>query len=104
MTILSPDELLSTENRVRLIDASAHLDRLGLEYYVNFYGLFEPPFQVTGTDLRFVYLSEQSKKVISICLQVVRDRMDLGAVGPGKSSIIRSRLSARSDYRVACEE
>ncbi len=85
-----------------------YLDRLGQEYYVNFYGLFEPPFQVTGTDPRFVYLSEQYKKVISICLQAVRDRMGLamvlGAVGTGKSSIcsiIRSRLAARTDYRVA---
>jgi type II secretory pathway predicted ATPase ExeA len=84
------------------------LDRLGQEYYVNWYGLFEPPFQVTGTDPRFVYLSEQYKKVISICLQAVRDRMGLamvlGAVGTGKSSIcsiIRSRLAARTDYRVA---
>ncbi|HEX2916760.1 MAG TPA: AAA family ATPase [Chloroflexia bacterium] len=84
------------------------LDKLGQEYYVNFYGLFEPPFQVTGTDPRFVYLSEPYKKVISLCLQVVRDRMGLamvlGAVGTGKSSIcsiIRSRLAARTDYRVA---
>ncbi len=86
----------------------ANLDRLGQEYYVNFYGLFEPPFQVTGTDPRFVYLSEQYKKVISLGLQVVRDRMGLamvlGAVGTGKSSIctiIRSRLASRTDYRVA---
>lgn len=85
-----------------------HLDKLGQEYYVNFYELFEPPFQVTGTDPRFVYLTEQYKKVISICLQVVRDRMGLamvlGAVGTGKSSIcsiMRSRLAARTDYRVA---
>lgn len=84
------------------------LDKLGQEYYVNWYNLFEPPFQVTGTDPRFVYLSEQYKKVISICLQAVRDRMGLamvlGAVGTGKSSIcsiIRSRLAARTDYRVA---
>ncbi len=89
-------------------EGQADLDKLGQEYYVNLYGLFEPPFQVTGTDPRFVYLTEQYKKVISICLQVVRDRMGLamvlGAVGTGKSSIcsiIRSRLAARSDYRVA---
>ena len=101
-------ELLPSESIARPFDAASQLDRLGLEYYVNFYELFEPPFQVTGTDPRFVYLSEQYKKVISICLQVVRDRMGLamvlGAVGTGKSSIcsiMRSRLSARADYRVA---
>lgn len=93
---------------LKSIEAQDYLDRLGQEYYVNFYELFEPPFQVTGTDPRFVYLTEQYKKVISICLQVVRDRMGLamvlGAVGTGKSSIcsiIRSRLAARPDYRVA---
>src|ERR671926_128354 len=85
------NELIPPDMVARPFEASAHLDRLGQEYYVNFYELFEPPFQVTGTDPRFVYLSDQYKKVISICLQVVRDRMGLamvlGAVGTGKSSI-----------------
>lgn len=102
------NELLPPDIMARPFEATAHLDRLGQEYYVNFYELFEPPFQVTGTDPRFVYLSEQYKKVISICLQVVRDRMGLamvlGAIGTGKSSIcsiMRGRLSTRADYRVA---
>lgn len=106
-TDLNPE--ISTSSTTVVAGGSIdQLDRLGQEYYVNFYGLFEPPFQVTGTDPRFVYLSEQYKKVISLCLQGVRDRMGLtmvlGAVGTGKSSIcsiIRSRLAARTDYRVA---
>lgn len=103
----NPIRKLNAPTGGKLTEAASELDKLGLEYYVNSYGLFEPPFQVTGTDPRFVYLSEQYKNVISICLQVVRDRMGLamvlGAVGTGKSSIctiIRSRLAARNDYRV----
>jgi type II secretory pathway predicted ATPase ExeA len=105
-TTLKKTNQLSEPNNSLL--GQNQLDKLGQEYYVNWYNLFEPPFQVTGTDPRFVYLSEQYKKVISICLQAVRDRMGLamvlGAVGTGKSSIcsiIRSRLAARTDYRVA---
>ncbi len=104
----TPVRKLGQQNAAKLAEPKDAFDKLGQEYYVNFYELFEPPFQVTGTDPRFVYLTEQYKKVISICLQVVRDRMGLamvlGAVGTGKSSIcsiMRSRLAARTDYRVA---
>ncbi|MEI6045066.1 MAG: AAA family ATPase [Chloroflexota bacterium] len=103
-----PTRKINQITSTKTTETPDYFDRLGQEYYVNFYDLFEPPFQVTGTDPRFVYLTEQYKKVISICLQVVRDQMELamvlGTVGTGKSSIcsiIRSRLAARNDYRVA---
>jgi general secretion pathway protein A len=83
-------------------------EELGLEYYVRFYNLFEPPFQLLGTDLRFVFMTEQYKNVVSNCLRVVRDGLGiatvLGGRGSGKSSvcnILYNRLTARADYRVA---
>jgi general secretion pathway protein A len=83
-------------------------EELGLEYYVRFYNLFEPPFQLLGTDPRFVFMTEQYKNVINNCLRVVRDGLGgatiLGGRGSGKSSvcqILYNRLTARSDYLIA---
>lgn len=104
---------LAVQNRIQDLNNHAggekpgFFEQLGQEYYVSFYDLFEPPFQLQGTDPRFVYLSEQFRNVISLCLQAVRDRigltMVLGASGTGKSSlcaILKNRLLARSDYRL----
>src|SRR5690348_4115529 len=61
------------------------------EQYLAHFGLWEPPFQVSGTNRRFVYLTQLNRQVIETCLQLIRDRMGLGmvlgAVGSGKSSI-----------------
>jgi general secretion pathway protein A len=61
------------------------------EQYLAHFGLWEPPFQVSGTNRRFVHLTPLNRQVIETCLQLIRDRMGLGmvlgAVGSGKSSI-----------------
>ena len=61
------------------------------EQYLAHFGLWEPPFQVSGTNRRFVHLTQLNRQVIENCLQLIRDRMGLGmvlgAVGSGKSSI-----------------
>ncbi|HEX2915484.1 MAG TPA: AAA family ATPase [Chloroflexia bacterium] len=71
------------------------------EQYLEHFGLWEPPFQVSGTNRRFVYLTQLNRQVIENCLQLIRDRMGLGmvlgAVGSGKSSIaniLYDRLAA----------
>ncbi len=71
------------------------------ERYLAHFGLWEPPFQVSGTNRRFVYLTQLNRQIIENCLQLIRDRMGLGmvlgAVGSGKSSIasiLYDRLAA----------
>lgn len=71
------------------------------EQYLAHFGLWEPPFQVSGTNRRFVYLTQLNRQIIENCLQLIRDRMGLGmvlgAVGSGKSSIaniLYDRLAA----------
>ena len=71
------------------------------EQYLAHFGLWEPPFQVSGTNRRFVHLTQLNRQIIENCLQLIRDRMGLGivlgAVGSGKSSIARilyDRLAA----------
>lgn len=104
---------LAVQNHIQSLNNHADrekpgfFEQLGQEYYASFYDLFEPPFQLQGTDPRFVYLNEQFRNVITLCLQAVRDRigltMVLGASGTGKSSlcaILKNRLLARSDYRL----
>ncbi len=71
------------------------------EQYLQHFGLWEPPFQVSGTNRRFVHLTGLNRQIIENCLQLIRDRMGLGmvlgAVGSGKSSIasiLYDRLAA----------
>lgn len=73
----------STEKTLREIETK--------EQYLAHFGMWEPPFQVSGTNRRFVHLTHLNRQVIETCLQLIRDRMGLGmvlgAVGSGKSSI-----------------
>jgi type II secretory pathway predicted ATPase ExeA len=77
------------------------------EQYLSYYGLWEPPFQVSGTNRRFVHLTPLNRQVLENCLQLIRDRMGLGmvlgAVGSGKSSLARilyDRLEAQPEKYV----
>ncbi len=79
------------------------------EQYLAHFGLWEPPFQVSGTNRRFVHLTQLNRQIIENCLQLIRDRMGLGmvlgAVGSGKSSIaniLYDRLAAYPEkYAIA---
>lgn len=81
---------------------------LSKESFLNFYNLIEPPFSVTGTDQRFVYLSESYRNILSSCIATVVDKMGLGViygqVGSGKSTLARlltSRFEGNDEYLVA---
>lgn len=74
------------------------------EQYLAHFGLWEPPFQVSGTNRRFVHLTQLNRQILENCLQLIRDRMGLGmvlgAVGSGKSSLARilyDRLEAQPE-------
>ena len=88
-----PTEGDSVEEALREIETGEH--------YLTHFGLWEPPFQVSGTNRRFVHLTGLNRQIIENCLHLIRDRMGLGivlgAVGSGKSSIARilyDRLAA----------
>ena len=81
---------------------------LSKEAFLSYYNLIEPPFSVTGTDQRFVYLSESYRKILSSCIATVVDKMGLGViygqVGSGKSTLARlltSRFEGNDEYLVA---
>lgn len=81
---------------------------LSKEAFLNFYNLIEPPFSVTGTDQRFVYLSESYRSILSSCIATIIDSMGLGVVygqvGSGKSTLARlltSRFEGNDDYLIA---
>ncbi len=81
---------------------------LSKEDFLNYYNLIEPPFSVTGTDQRFVYLSDGYRNILSSCIATVVDKMGLGVVygqvGSGKSTLARlltSRFEGNDDYLVA---
>src|SRR3954453_19351036 len=48
---------------------------LSKEAFLSYYNLIEPPFSVTGTDQRFVYLSESYRRILSSCIATVVDSM-----------------------------
>src|SRR3569623_1436319 len=50
---------------------------LSKEAFLCYYNLIEPPFSVTGTDQRFVYLSESYRNILSSCIATVVDSMGL---------------------------
>ena len=75
--------------------------------YIEYYGLLEPPFNVTGTDTRFAYLTDEHWRIVRRCLEIVRDRMGLAVIygdpGIGKSTlskIIYDRLSGVPEVNV----
>ena len=81
---------------------------LSKEAFLNYYNLIEPPFSVTGTDQRFVYLSESYRNILSSCIATVVDKMGLGVVygqvGSGKSTLARlltSRFEGNDEYLLA---
>jgi general secretion pathway protein A len=81
---------------------------LSKEEFLSFYNLLEPPFSVTGTDQRFVYLSEGYRDILSSSIATVVDKMGLGVVygqvGSGKSTLARlltSRFEGNDEYLVA---
>ncbi|MEI6046549.1 MAG: AAA family ATPase [Chloroflexota bacterium] len=81
---------------------------LSKEAFLSYYNLIEPPFSVTGTDQRFVYLSESYRNILSSCIATVVDSMGLGVVygqvGSGKSTLARlltSRFEGNDEYLIA---
>lgn len=81
---------------------------LSKEAFLSYYNLIEPPFSVTGTDQRFVYLSESYRNILSSCIATVVDNMGLGVVygqvGSGKSTLARlltSRFEGNDEYLIA---
>ena len=81
---------------------------LSKEAFLTYYNLIEPPFSVTGTDQRFVYLSESYRNILSSCIATVVDKMGLGViygqVGSGKSTLARlltSRFEGNDEYLLA---
>lgn len=81
---------------------------LSKEAFLSYYNLIEPPFSVTGTDQRFVYLSESYRNILSSCIATVVDGMGLGVVygqvGSGKSTLARlltSRFEGNDEYLIA---
>lgn len=76
--------------------------------HLDYYGLFEEPFSITGTDHRFCYLSSQHRAAVDRCISIIQRHLGLGvifgAVGSGKSTLCKllyHRFLGIPDYSVA---
>lgn len=95
-------------NRLGITQYGGLLEAHHTDDHLDYYGLFEEPFSITGTDHRFCYLSSQHRAAVDRCISIIQRHLGLGvifgAVGSGKSTLCKllyHRFLSIPEYSVA---